>query len=67
MPRITLGPKGRNVEVAETIATLAIKRGVSSASFTPAYWDGSPPATVEEALNRIAAQLGPINPSGRGT
>lgn len=56
-----------NAERALNASAAALGRridGVSAtipySAATPADWAGSPPATIAEALDRIAAALGPI-------
>ncbi len=38
----------------------ALDAGIAYSPSTPSDWSGSPPTTIAEALDRIAAALGPI-------
>lgn len=50
----------RALERADAAARSAQTAAQAYTPADPAAWSGSPPATVQEALDRIAAALGPI-------
>ena len=66
LPAAGSDPAANAREVQRALDGLGADVGDLSASdiaYTPgnaADWTGSPPATVQEALDRIAAALGPI-------